>query len=129
MVNPIEKVRRENERLRNQLKSREEIIKLGRERKMLLKEQGRLIRQKKFGGVIRAGKIAGRTGKAVGKATGKVAGKIGITLGRGLIHIGRNIQENERRERLALIRQSQKRKPKAKSKAKSTRRKSRRRGR
>lgn len=110
----LEELRRKNEKLRNELKAKEEIKEIGRERNRLLKEQTRLIRQKKFSKVIAAGRIGKRVGKKVGKVTGRVAGKLGIKLGKGLLQIAKNIAENERREKMLEARATRKKSTKRK---------------
>lgn len=83
MVKSLAELQRENERLRNQIKAKEEMIKLSRQRNALARENRSLIREMKYGGAYKFGRKAGEVGKKLGK---------------GLLTIAKNIEASQRKE-------------------------------
>lgn len=106
----LEELKRQNEKLRNQLEARKEIEKISQERNKLLRENRALLLKKKYPRLV----------SSVGKF-GKFTKTSGIKVGKGLLRIAKNIEAMERRE--SKISRKVMSKPRKKAKSTSKRRK------
>ncbi len=108
----LEQLRKENQRLRNLQKSKQEIEVMARERKKLIKEGKILARKTKYSSLISFGKRSKRVGKHVGKE-GLRLGKEGFRIGKKLLELNREREKAqikrqiERNKLLKQLRASQ----------------------
>jgi len=93
----VNELKRENEKLRNRIEAKKEMIEIGRERNRLLKQNKTLLKSLKRGGKP---SIVGEIGKLTGRATlraGKSAGRFGLKTWKILGDMERQRLKNERR--------------------------------
>jgi len=96
----LEELKRENQRLRNLIKSKKEMEDIGKERNRLLQENKALLRQAKYSKQI-----------AFAKGVGRATGKVGMKLGKRIWNtLGKLEQQRLRNEALhkKIIKQSRK---------------------
>ena len=112
----LQELRRKNEKLRNRLKAKRELLDIGEARNRLLKENKALLLEAKYGKQM-------RFAKSVGRKTSKVGSKLGRGIGRGLWTMAKRIDEAGRKEEMA--RRKVMRKPKRKVRKKRTKKRKR----
>jgi hypothetical protein len=89
----LEELKRTNERLRNELNAKKELITIGKERQQLIKQGKQLEFLMKHPGIVRFGGIPAKVGKSIGKAGLKYGG----IAGKKVLKWAERVAENERR--------------------------------
>lgn len=109
----LKELKRENERLRNKIKAKKDLISIGEERNKLLRENKALMRQMKYGSSLSVAQKFGEKGARYGKK-----------LGKNLLILGRKIEAAQREEEMLRRKIENKRRVKAKKKTTTKKRKS-----
>ena len=113
----LEELKRQNEKLRNEAQAKRELAEIQKERFKLIAENKSLVRRAKFGRSI-----------SIASKLGSTTAKVGKGIGRSLIRIGHNLNEQDRRAKLARSKLKKARKKttkKRKAKPKRTKKKKR----
>ncbi len=111
----IEELKKENEELRKNIKSKQDLIAIGREKSKLIRENKALKIYSKHGSAIEAGAKFGRTSAKIGKVVGK-----------SLWNLAKRINEAEKREEIARRKAMRSPRKKSTTKKKSSSKKRRR---